>query len=68
MVQFFTVCTFCFRFADKFSKHMKWFLLVLFILGGGCFLVFTLSLVSIIPDLKGTVIVVTVMEKNMVLP
>lgn len=39
-------------FADKFSKHMKWFLLALFILGGGCFLVFTLSLVSIVPDLK----------------
>ena len=43
----------CSRFADKFSKHMKWFLLILFILGGGCFLVFALYLVHIVPDLKG---------------
>ena len=48
--KYFTV----FRFADKFSKHMKWFLVVLFILGGGCFLVFALALINIIPDLKGS--------------
>ena len=46
---------FCFRFADIFSRHMKWFLVALFILGGGCFIVFTFCLIGLIPDLKGNI-------------
>lgn len=42
-----------FRFADIFSRHMKWFLLTLFILGGGCFVVLALCLFGVIPDPKG---------------
>ena len=42
-----------FRFADKFSRHMKWFLVTLFLLGGGCFVILTLCLTGVIVDLKG---------------
>ncbi|XP_053372758.1 solute carrier family 49 member 4 homolog [Mercenaria mercenaria] len=36
--------------ADIFAKHMKWFLVVLYIAGGGCFIVFALALISVVPD------------------
>ncbi|XP_060584064.1 solute carrier family 49 member 4 homolog [Ruditapes philippinarum] len=38
------------RGADIFAKHMKWILIALYIVGGGCFLLFTLALISVVPD------------------
>lgn len=38
------------RGADIFAKHMKWFLVGLYVAGGGCFVVFALSLIAVVPD------------------
>ncbi|KAL4228584.1 Solute carrier 49 member 4 [Mactra antiquata] len=43
-------CIVAARGADIFAKRIKWFLVMLFILGGACFVVFTLALIKIVPD------------------
>jgi len=42
--------TFIGRFADYFVRYMKFFILVLYLLGTGCFVVFALALKGVIPS------------------
>ena len=51
-----TMCVFCvYRSADIFSKHMKWILVGLYVCGCACFVLFALSLISVLPDTTGTI-------------
>ena len=38
-----------------FKKHLKWFLVGLYLLGGGCFVLFVLAIINVIPDVSGNV-------------
>jgi len=38
-----------------FKKHLKWFLVGLYLLGGGCFVLFVLAIINVIPGVTGNV-------------
>ena len=43
-----------YRFADKFSRIMKWLVLFFYVIATGAFVVFTLSAIKVIPPSTGT--------------